>query len=122
MVARLIVLCSLAGVASAQEPGTKRLTHEELKQLLSKTTIAQFVSLSGRMKGTIVLTQDGTASVDGGSFQARGSWRIDGDKYCSKYPGLRRGYETCYSVQSTGVNTYKLLSTEGDGSTWVVEK
>ena len=120
MVARLILLSVLAGAASAQEPGAKPLTHGELKELLSKTRIVQFAF--GRAKGTLVLAQDGKASVDGGSWQAKGTWRIDGDKYCSRYPGIRRGYETCYSVQSTGANTYKLLSTDGDVSTWLVEK
>jgi len=120
MVARLIVLCSLAGVASAQQPGTKLLSQGELKELLSKTRIVQFAF--GRAKGTLVLAQDGTVNVDGGTFQAGGTWRINGDKYCSKYPGIRRGYETCYAVQRTGPNSYKLESTEGDVSYWVVEQ
>ena len=120
MVAKLVFLAAFAGRLSAQEPGTKVLSHEELKQLLSKATTLQFQT--GRAKGTAVLAQDGTASLDGGGWQARGSWRIDGNRYCSKYPGIRRGYETCYTVENTGANTYRLHSTEGDVGTWVIEK
>jgi hypothetical protein len=120
MVARLVLLCALCGSASAQPPGTKLLTHEELKQLLSKTTVAQFTTAGA--KGTVVIAQDGTARLDGGTWQARGTWRIDGSKYCSKYPGIRRGYETCYAIENTGASTYKLYSAEGDVSSWVVEK
>ena len=120
MVARFLLLGAFFGAALAQEPGTKLLTHEELKQLLSKTTVLQFAT--GGAKGTGVLAHDGTARLDGGSWQARGTWRIDGNKYCSKYPGIRRGYETCYVIEKTGGNTYKLYSTEGDIGTWVVEQ
>jgi hypothetical protein len=119
-IAATILFGALAGTVSAQEPGTQLLTHEELKQLLSKTMVAQFST--GRTKGTVVLAQDGTARVDGGTWQARGTWRIEGNRYCSKYPGIRRGYETCYAVQNTGGSTYKLYSTDGDISSWVIEK
>ena len=120
MVARLILLAAMVGSALAQEPRSDFLTHEELKALLAETKTIQFAT--GRSKGIVVLGKDGTASVDGGTFQARGTWRIDGNKYCSKYPGIRRGYETCYTVQKTGGSSYKLHSTDGDISNWVVEK
>ena len=118
MVARLILLVAFLPAAAAQEP--KPLTHEELKALLSQTMTMRFVS--GRSKGTIVLTQDGTARVDGGDFTAKGSWRIKGDKYCSQYPNIRRGYENCYSVEKTGANAYTLRDDSGINSSWVVEK
>ena len=120
MVARLILLAVMTGSASAQEPRPDFLTHEELKALLAEPKAIQFAT--GRSKGIVVLGKDGTASVDGGTFQARGTWRIDGNRYCSKYPGIRRGYETCYTVQNTGGGTYKLYSADGDISSWVIEK
>ena len=119
MAAKLILVAAVvAGAASAQEP--KLLAHEELKELLSTTRVMQFATAGA--KGTAVLAQDGTARLDGGTWQARGTWRIDGNKYCSKYPGIRRGYETCYTIERTGEKTYKLTSTEGDIGSWVVEK
>jgi hypothetical protein len=121
MVASLIVFGALLGGASAQEARPAFLTHEELRQLLSGTTTVQFVS--GNAKGTGIYTQDRTARLDGGSWQAKGSWRIDGNKFCTKYPGIRRGYETCYSLQRTGENAYTLHDGEsGMSSTWLVEK
>ena len=112
---------ALVGIAFAQEPRPALLTHEQLKELLSKTTIFQFVR--GTTRGTGVLAQDGTARLDGGSWAAKGTWRIDGNKYCSKYAGIRRGYETCYTLQKTGDNAYTLQDT-GDGTigTWIVER
>lgn len=112
---------ALIGVASAQEPRPNLLTHEELKALLSKTIVVQFTR--GSARGTGVYAQDGTARLDGGTWSARGTWRIDGNKYCTKYAGIRRGYESCYTVQKTGSNTYTLYDIEdGNPGTWVVEK
>jgi len=121
MVAKLILAAALFGGASAQEPRPTFLSHEELKQLLSGTTTVRFVS--GREKGTGIYTQDGTARLDGGVWQAKGTWRINADKFCTKYPGIRRGYETCYTFRRTGENTYTLYDAEsGMTGTWVVEK
>ena len=121
MVAKLILLGAWLGAAWSQAPGTKLLTADELKALLSKTTVIQFTR--GSAKGTGVLALDGKARLDGGSWSANGSWRIQDNKYCSKYPGIRRGYETCYTVEKTGQNTYTLYDTEdGTKGTWVVEQ
>jgi hypothetical protein len=55
-----------------------------------------------------------------------GGWQDN--KFCSKYPGIRRGYETCYVFQKTGENSYSLFYADGgpeDGKlsgTWAVEK
>ena len=88
---------------------------------MSNTTIVHFVR--GKARGTGVLAQDGTARLDGGSWSAKGTWRIDDNKYCSKYAGIRRGYETCYTVQKTGDNAYALHDTEdGTIGTWIVER
>jgi hypothetical protein len=120
MVARLILLVAFLQAALAQEPGARVLTEAELKTLLSRTLTARF--MTGRSKGIVVLSQDGTARVDGGDFTAKGTWRIKGDRYCSQYPNIRRGYENCYSVEKTGGNTYTLRDESGINSSWVVEK
>jgi hypothetical protein len=124
MVARRVVLLGLlaAGAALAQESRPTFLTHEELKALLSGTRIVQFNT--GRSRGTGIYAQDGTAQVDWGTGGAKGTWRIDGDKFCTTYPGLRRGYETCNNLQKTGERSYTLFFTS-DGSlngTWQIEK
>jgi len=124
MVARLISLGALlvVGMASAQEPRPNYLTHEQLKALISGTTTIQIAS--GRMRVIGIYTQDGIARLDGGNWAAKGTWRIDSNKFCTKYPGIRRGYETCYNLVNTGENAYSLYFAE-DGalnSTWVIEK
>lgn len=125
-----IQLSSLAGVVllvlsacgttsgSLQEPGPTFLTHDELKALLSRT---RTVRIAGEVKGTLVLAQDGTAQAEWSSGGAKGTWRIDGAKYCSIYPGIRR--ETCYNLQKTGENTYTLFRLDGSPSgTWEMQK
>src|SRR5688572_27047773 len=113
MVAKLIFVGALLGVAWSQPGGAKFLTHEELKTLLSGTTIVQFNA--GRSRGTGIYAQDGTARLDWGTGGAKGTWRIDGDKFCTTYPGIRRGYETCNNLQKTGEKSYTLFFTS-DGT------
>src|SRR5678816_4014816 len=96
---------ALIGVASAQEPRPNLLTHEELKALLSKTIVVQFTR--GSARGTGVYAQDGTARLDGGTWSARGTWRVDGHKCCSEYAGIRRGSASGCGVQKTVSSSYR---------------
>jgi len=123
----LLALSGCAGVDTApQEPTRVLLTHDELKALLSTTRTVRIVTQGAKVIG--VYGQDGTASVEWGTGSARGTWRLADNKFCSKYPGIRRGYETCYVFQKTGENRYSLFYADGgpeDGKlsgTWAVEK
>lgn len=123
----LLALSACAGVDPApQGPGRVLLTHDELKALLSTTRTVRIVAQGAKITG--VYGRDGAASLDWGTGGARGTWRIEGNKFCTKYPGIRRGYETCYVFEKTGENSYSLFFADGgpeDGKlngTWAVEK
>jgi hypothetical protein len=70
-----------------------------------------------------VYQKDGTVRLNEGPASPTriGSWRIDGNKFCTKYSGgLGSG---CFNVQKTGASTYKLIPLDGllEG-TWEVQK
>jgi hypothetical protein len=44
---------------------------------------------------------------------AHGSWRISGDKFCTKYRGVRGGNETCLALYKTGDNEYQAFLPDG---------
>ena len=117
--------CAIAQ-ASAPDQGRTLLTPAELKALIS-TAKSIRISTQGA-KVNAVYSQDGVARVEWGTGGASGTWRLDGNRFCSKYPGIRRGYETCYVFQKTGENTYNQFYADGgpdDGrliGLWVVEK
>ena len=121
----LILGCAANGTTS-QEPSVVYLTHDELKALLSTTRTVRIATQGAKVIG--IYSRDGAARVDWGSGGATGTWRVQGNKFCSKYPGVRRGYETCYVLQKTGENRYTLFYADGspeDGKvsgTWWVEK
>ncbi len=117
----MVFWAALASVALAQQQNF--LAHEELKALLSSTrTVAFTAGTSAR--GTGIYSPDGIARLDGGTWSAKGTWRIDGNRFCTTYPGIRRGYETCSNLQKTGENRYNLyFSTDGTkNGTWAIEK
>jgi hypothetical protein len=58
-------------------------------------------------------TQDGVAKIDWGRGADEGSWRIIGGKFCTKYPKVRNGVETCFTVYKTGENEYKSILPDG---------
>lgn len=106
-----------------QEPSLTFLTHNELKTLMSGTRTVSWTSsgLTGTagLTGTGIYTQDGTALLRWDRGSAEGTWRINGDRFCTTYPKIRRGYETCHSLHKTGENEYKLFLPDGSFSgTW----
>ena len=112
--------CGTGGTPS-QEQSPNYLTQAQLKELFSTTRTVS--TTAGTFKGTGTFTKEGIADLVWASGSARGTWRIDGNKFCTKYPGLRRGYEACYSLQRTGTNTYTLYDGEsGMTGTWVIQQ
>ena len=115
------------GHASAQKTQPNVLTNAQLKTLLSnglnvKITGADRPNTASRT-ATAMYQKDGTVRLnEGPATPARiGSWRIDGNKFCTKYSGgLGSG---CFNVQKTRDGTYKLIPLDGllEG-TWEVQK
>ena len=119
-----ILTFAVLGSAWAQKPTV--LTNAQLKALLSKgvtvkVTGADRANTAARTS-TAVYQQDGTARLNEGSNTNTviGSWKIDGNKFCTNYTALGSG---CFNLQKTGDKTYKLIPLDGllDG-TWEVVK
>ena len=123
LVACLAVSLSGCGtVATPSQPEARTyLSAEELKALLSQTRTVRITVGNTRALG--IYSQNGNAQLDWGTGSTRGNWRLEGDKFCSKYQGLRRGYEECYRFSKVSADTYRVFNLEGTGSsTWVIEK
>lgn len=122
-----VAMLSCAGHVSAQKPQPTVLTNEQLKALLSKGLTVRITGAdranTAARTGTAVYQKDGTVRFNEGAATTThiGSWRIDGNKFCTKYTGsLGSG---CFNLQKTGDKTYKLLPLDGllEG-TWEVVK
>ena len=122
-----LVALGFAGHALAQKTQPAVLTNAQLKALLTtglsvRITGAERPNTASRT-ATAMYQKDGTVRLnEGPATPARiGSWRIDGNKFCTKYSGgLGSG---CFNVQKTGDSTYKLIPLDGllEG-TWEVQK
>jgi hypothetical protein len=115
-----------ASHAWAQKPQPAVLTDAQLKTLLSggltvRVTGAERPNTASRT-GTGVYQKDGTARFNEGPATTThiGSWRIEGNKFCTNYTNLGKG---CFNVQKTGETSYKLIPLDGLlGATWEVVK
>jgi hypothetical protein len=122
-----LALAGLVSHAWAQKAQPAVLTNAQLKTLLSsglsvRITGAERPNTASRT-ATAVYQKDGTVRLNEGPATPTriGSWRIDGNKFCTKYSGgLGSG---CFNVQKTGDTTYKLIPLDGllEG-TWEVQK
>jgi hypothetical protein len=125
----LLAVAMLGGIghAWAQKAQPAVLTNAQLKTLLANglnvtITGAERPNTASRT-ATAVYQKDGTVRLNEGPATPTriGSWRIDGNKFCTKYSGgLGSG---CFNVQKTGDSTYKLIPLDGllEG-TWEVQK
>jgi len=105
-----------AGHVAAQKPQPTVLTNQQLKTLLSKGLTVRITGAdranTAARTGTAVYQKDGTVRFNEGATTTThiGSWRIDGNKFCTKYTNLGSG---CFNLQKTGEKTYKLLPLDG---------
>ena len=121
-----VAMLGCAGHALAQKPQPSVLTNAQLKALLAKGLTVKIAGAdranTASRTGTAVYQQDGTARFNEGPTTTTviGSWRIDGDKFCTKYTSMGSG---CFNLQKTGDKTYKLIPLDGllEG-TWEVVK
>jgi hypothetical protein len=127
LTALLAVAMLGASHAWAQAPQPTVLTNAQLKALLSnglsvRITGADRPNTAART-GSAVYQKDGTARFNEGAATTThtGSWRIEDNKFCTKYQRLGSG---CFNVQKTGETTYKLIPLDGllEGTWDVVKK
>lgn len=128
---RLTTLLAVAALgctsqAWAQKPQPAVLTNGELKTLLSNGLTVRVTGedrpTTASRTGTAVYQKDGTARFNetAASNALIGSWKIDGNKFCTNYTSVGSG---CFNVQKTGAATYKLIPLDGLlGATWEVAK
>jgi len=122
-----VAVLGCASHAWAQKPQPTVLTDAQLKALLSNGMTARITGAdrpnSASRTGTAVYQKDGTVRFNEGAATTThiGSWRIDGNKFCTKYTNLGSG---CFHVQKTGDATYKLIPLDGllEGTWQVVKK
>ena len=111
-----VVTLACAGYASAQKPQPNILTNAQLKTLLSNGISVRVTGVdranTAPRSGTAIYQKDGTARAKLGAASPDliGSWKIDGNKFCTSYTSLGSG---CFSVQKTGDKTYKLIPLDG---------
>src|SRR5262245_56427811 len=103
----LVMALIFSGCATAPAPSITFLTHDELKTLMSGTRGVRWTRPGvGPNAGTSAFTPDGVVRLRWNQGSAVGKWRIEGNKLCTAYPEIRRGMETCYSLQKTGDTQY----------------
>jgi hypothetical protein len=121
-----VAILGCASHAWAQKPQATVLTEAQLKALLSKGMTAKITGAeranTASRTGTAVYQKDGTVRFNEGPATTThiGSWRIEGNRFCTKYTNLGSG---CFNVQKTGESTYKLIPLDGLlAGTWEVVK
>ncbi len=120
-----VATLGFAGQAVAQKPAV--LTNAQLKSLLANGLTVRITGVdkntAGPRSGTAVYQKDGTARFNEGpaTTQIVGSWKIDGNKFCTNYTSVGAG---CFNIQKTGDTTYKLIPLDGllEGNWEVVQK
>lgn len=63
-----------------------------------------WVTPDGTSNGVSKYKSNGSASVKvsaPNTFKDTGTWRIDGNEFCTKYKALRKGAESCSTIRTT---------------------
>jgi hypothetical protein len=122
-----VLMLGCASHAWAQKPQPTALTNAQLKALLSKGLTVRITGAdrpnTAARTGTAVYQQDGTVRFNEGASTTThiGSWRIEDNRFCTKYTNLGSG---CFNIQKIGETTYKLIPLDGllEGTWEVVKK
>lgn len=113
-----VSVLGFAGHALAQQKKAQPnvLTNAQLKTLLANGMTARITGVAqpktAPRSGTVVYQKDGTARFNEGAATRTyiGSWRIDGNKFCTNYTEFGKG---CFNIQKTGENTYRMIPLDG---------
>ena len=122
-----VAILGCAGHAWAQKPQPTVLTNAQLKALLSNGLTVKITGVdrpnTASRTGTAVYQKDGTARFNEGPATTTliGSWRIEDNKFCTKYTSLGSG---CFNIQKIGDTKYKLILLDGllEGTWEIVKK
>jgi hypothetical protein len=108
----LVAACSSVTEQSLAEKGLKPMGNAELKSYLSQPRQARFTSATNQT-GTIEYAPDGAIRITTAKGSVAGRWRVDADRFCTQYPELRGGRETCMASYRTGPNEITTFTPEG---------
>jgi hypothetical protein len=100
-----VVLITAAGCAvtqkSLQEKGLKPMSAKDLQERYARPVKIRWTN-DRNQSGTGEYTPDGTARLAWQGGGATGKWRIKEGKFCTTYPEVRGGAETCFIPYRTG--------------------
>ncbi len=105
--------CSTVTEQSLTEKGVKPMTGAEMQvQYATRVRTLEWTNARNET-GTIRYSPDGTAFLQWRGGNAQGRWRIDGDRFCTRYPDLRGNQETCSRIYRTADNEFTSFPPEG---------
>lgn len=107
LAAALIVM---AGAAMAQET----MSAEELATYITGKSCTGVNPETGQEVATVVYAEDGSSVLtfpDG--REEAGSWRLDGDTYCTRYAAFRDNTENCFRLEPIGEGATQAWYTDG---------
>lgn len=110
----LLLWLSIAACATSeqalQRKGLKALTGSQLSALFSRDRAVTW--MNARTMGEGSYSADGSASMNWKSGSDTGSWRIEGDTFCTTWTTVRTR-EACFTVYETDDMTFKQFWPDG---------
>ncbi|WP_420393818.1 hypothetical protein [Acuticoccus sp.] len=106
----VLATVSFAGPAPAQET----MSAEALAQYITGNRYTGVNPETGAPVGTVTYGADGssTLTLAGGEPQ-EGSWRLDGDAYCTRYAAFRDNTENCFRLEPAEDGRAQAYYTDG---------
>ena len=109
-IAVLTLTLAASGPAVAQET----LSAEALEGYVTGKSYAGINPDTNEEVARVVYAQDGSSVLtfpDG--REEAGSWRIDGDAYCTRYANFRENSENCFRLEDLGDGRTQAYYTDG---------
>lgn len=108
-----VVAFSIAGCQTYQqkldESGMKKLSGADLQSMLGGGYSIRFKTR--RAEGTAHYNPDGSATGEWSGSTHKGSWRVEGDAYCTKWDGSSQ--ERCYQLYENKPSNFTAVNSDG---------
>jgi hypothetical protein len=103
-------LAAMAGSAMAQE----MMSAEELAAYVTGRTVTGTNPETGDLVGTVSYAEDGSSVLTmANGREESGSWRLDGDAYCTRYAAFRDNSENCFRLEPLADGRTQAWYTDG---------
>lgn len=103
-------LVAVTGAASAQD----MMSADELAAWVTGKTVTGTNPETGELVGTVSYAEDGSSVLTLASGQEEaGSWRLDGDAYCTRYAAFRDNSENCFRLEPLADGRTQAWYTDG---------